>query len=102
MKRFLFDFTLDAAGGPGQVFSPAMEKHYKIELGEHDLGQLLDGLEIRADSWRRTAVYQRTGDLPEGEFFIIEECSDEEEADELAARYESIIKSIQNQMDAQP
>ena len=79
-----------------------MEKHYKIELGEDDLGQLLDGLEIRAESWRRTAEYLRTGDLPEGEFFLIEECRDEEEADELAARYESIIKNIQIQMEAQP
>ncbi|NQX00587.1 hypothetical protein HQ447_07985 [bacterium] len=79
-----------------------MAKHYKIELDEHDLGQLLDGLEIRAESWRRTAEYLRTGDLPEGELFLIEECSDEDEADEIAARYEAIIKNIQKQMEDQP
>ncbi len=79
-----------------------MIKTYRIELDEHDLGQLLDGLEIRAESWRRTAEYLRAGELPDGEFFVIEECSDEEEAEELAARYTAIIKSIQNQMEAQP
>lgn len=86
---------------PGQVFLPAMAKHYQIEMDEDDWGQLLDGLEIRAESWRRTAGYLRTGETPVGEPFMIEECSDEDEAEELAARYESIIKSIQTQMEAQ-
>jgi len=40
--------------------------------------------------------------MPDGELFLIEECGDEEEADELAARYESILKNIQCQMEAQP
>lgn len=79
-----------------------MEKLYQIKLAEHDWGQILDGLKIRAESWRRTAEYLRIGDLPEGEFFIIEECSDEEEADGLAARYEEIIKNIKGQMESQP
>lgn len=78
-----------------------MAKKYRIELDEHDLGQLLDGLEIRAESWKRTAEYLRSGDMPEGEPFVIEECSDEEEADEIAAHYEAIIKNIQSQMEAQ-
>ena len=79
-----------------------MAKHYRIELDEHDLGQLLDGLEIRAESWRRTAEYLRTEEMPDGEFFIIEECSDEEEADGLAARYEGIVQNIKGQMEKQP
>jgi hypothetical protein len=78
-----------------------MAKRFQIELDEHDWGQLLDGLEIRAESWRRTAEYLRTGDMPEGELFLIEECSDEEEADGTAAHYEAIIKNIQSQMEAQ-
>ncbi len=78
-----------------------MAKHYRIELDKDDLAQLLDGLEIRAESWRRTAEYMRTGELPEGELFIIEECSDAEEADWLSNHYESIIESIQRQMEAQ-
>ena len=78
-----------------------MAKHYRIELDEQDWGQLLDGLEIRAESWRRTAEYLRTGVMPDGELFLIEECGDEEEADEVATHYEAIITSIQKQMEAQ-
>ncbi len=79
-----------------------MEKFYQIKLGEHDWGQLLDGLEIRVESWRRTADYLRTGDMADGELFLIEDCSDEEEADGIAACYEAIIKNIRSQMEAQP
>jgi hypothetical protein len=39
--------------------------------------------------------------MPDGELFLIEECSDEDEADGLAAWYEAIIKNIQSQMEAQ-
>jgi hypothetical protein len=80
-----------------------MTKTYRIELDEHDLGQLLDGLEIRAESWKRTAEYLRAGDMPDdGELFMIEECSDEDEAEGMAAHFEAIIKNIQSQMEAQP
>lgn len=89
-------------GEPGQVFLPVMVKRYRIELDEQEWGQLLDGLECRAESWRRTAKYLRTEELPDGEFFVIEECRDEDEAEELAAHYEAIIKNIQSQMDVQP
>ena len=78
-----------------------MAKHYKIELGADDLGQLLDGLEIRAESWRRTATYLRTGDTPDGSFFTIEECSDEGEAVGIASHYEAIIGKICKQMEEQ-
>ena len=78
-----------------------MAKKYRFELDEHDVGQLLDSLEIRAESWRRTAEYMRTGGMPEDELFIIEECRDAEEADGLASHYVSILESIQRQMEAQ-
>lgn len=79
-----------------------MERFYQIKLGEDDWGQVLDGLEIRAESWKRTADYLRTGEMPDGELFLIEDCYDEEEADGLAARYQAIIKNIKGQMEAQP
>jgi len=79
-----------------------MAKRIQIDLDEHDWGQLLDGLEIRAESWRRTAEYLRTGDIPEGELFLIEECGNEEEADGIAARYEAIIRNILRQMEGRP
>ena len=78
-----------------------MANTYRIELDEHDLGQLLDGLRVRAESWRRTAEYLRTGGFPDGELFLIEECRDEGEAAELAARYEAIVRNIEGQMEAQ-
>jgi hypothetical protein len=95
------EFSLACRLQPGQVFLPRMAKTFQIELAEKDLGQVLDGLVIRAESWRRTAEYLRTGGMPDGELFLIEECSDEDEADGLAAWYEAIIKNIQSQMEAQ-
>ncbi len=95
------NYGLAHRGEPGQVFLPAMAKQYRIELDEQDWGQLLDGLEIRAESWRRTAQYLRTGDMPDGELFLIEECDGEEEAEEVAAHYEAIITNIQKQMEVQ-
>lgn len=74
---------------------------YTIRLDDFDLSQLLDGLETRAESWERTAQYLRTEQMPDGEFFLIEECSDPEEADHIAAHYRSIVTQIRQQMEAQ-
>jgi len=54
-----------------------MSKSYRIELNELDLGQLLDGLEARAEAWEKTANYHRTGISPRD--FIVEECNDADE-----------------------
>ena len=78
-----------------------MRNIYHIELDSLDLGQLLDGLESRAQSWERTAGYLRTETMPSGKFFIVEECSKREEADDIAAHYRSIIENIRQQMEAQ-
>lgn len=78
-----------------------MAKIYRIELGEQEVGLLLDGLEIREESWRHTADYMRTEEMPEDEFFIIEECHDAAEADEIAGNYHSIIENIRRQMEVQ-
>ncbi len=78
-----------------------MAKNYLIELDDLDLGQALDGLEMRAESWERTADYLRTETMPNGEFFIVEECSKPEEADDTARRYRSIINKIRTQMETQ-
>ena len=78
-----------------------MANTYRIELNDLDLGQLLDGLETRAESWERTAEYLRTETMPEGEVFVVEECSKPEEADDIAEHYRSIIDKIERQMEAQ-
>jgi len=79
-----------------------MAKIYRINLDGTDLGQLVDGLESRAESWERTAEYLRTETMPDGEFFLVEECSKLEEADDIAAHYRSIITKIREQMETQP
>lgn len=76
-----------------------MARTYCIELGELDLGQVLDALEVRADAWEKTACYHRTGSAPPD--FLIEDCSSEEEAERIANNYRSIISKIGKQMDAQ-
>jgi len=76
-----------------------MKKTYHIELSGHDLGQLLDGLEARADAWEKTADYHRTGHSPPD--FIIEECNDAHEADCIASHYRSIIAKIRKQQEEQ-
>jgi hypothetical protein len=49
----------------------------------------------------RTANCLRAGDQAEEEFFLIEECSDEDEAAEIAADYGRIIAKLVNQRDSQ-
>jgi hypothetical protein len=76
-----------------------MRQRYTIQLDSLDLGQLLDGLELRAESWERTAEYLRSGTV-EGDF-IVEECSKPEEADDIAAHYRGIVATIRQQVEAQ-
>ncbi len=76
-----------------------MSKTYRIELDSLDLGQLLDGLEARAEAWEKTAGYHRTGESPAD--FIVEECNDANEAENISAHYRSIIGKIREQQEAQ-
>lgn len=75
---------------------PNSRKIYRIELDSLDLGQLLDGLDARAEAWGKTAHYHRTGESPPD--FIVEECRDVEEADAIAAHFRLIIEKIEKQM----
>jgi len=49
-----------------------MAHTYRIELDDLDLRQLLDGLEVCAESWERTAEYLRSGYV-DGDY-TVEEC----------------------------
>ncbi|MFN6114771.1 MAG: hypothetical protein ACK46C_02710 [Flavobacteriales bacterium] len=73
-----------------------MEKDYVIRLNAFDLGQLLDGLEVRANAWRHTAEYLETGQFPVPDF-VMEECSEAFEARKLADHYERIIALVLEQ-----
>lgn len=70
---------------------------HTLRLDSTDIGQILDGLRCRADSWRNTAHYLESGHTSRDDF-IAEECSDADEARAIADHYERIIRSIENQL----
>ena len=76
-----------------------MAKTYLLRLDENDLGQILDGLEVRAAAWGKTAEYHRTGESPPG--FLVEECDDADEAAAIAQRYRDIMVNIASQREVQ-
>ena len=76
-----------------------MSKTYVLRLDDHDVGQLLDGLEARAEAWTKTADYHRNGTSPPD--FIVKECNDADEASRIATHYRSIIAKIQKQREEQ-
>ena len=72
----------------------------RIELDSVDLCQILDGLRIREESWRNTAIYLRDGYFPD-DSFVCEECDDEQEAESIADHYKRLISDIERQTDEQ-
>ena len=72
------------------------DKEYVIRLNAFDLGQLIDGLEARADAWRNTATYMTNGEAPTDDF-LAEECNDAEEAERLEKHYRRIIATVMEQ-----
>lgn len=77
-----------------------MGKTYTIRLEQNDLGQLLDGLRSRSSAWHDTAEYLESGSSPRDDF-IVEECSDAEEARAIGDHYDRIITTIETQLKAQ-
>jgi hypothetical protein len=71
---------------------------YRIILGEVDLGQVIDALEHRAQSWERTALKIRSGNMAHEEDLFMEECSGELEAEDIARHYQQIIRKIRTQV----
>lgn len=77
-----------------------MKHDIQIVLDQNDLGQLLDGLRIRAEAWSKTADYLESG-FNADDAFICEECSDSHEARRIAQHYERIISGIERQVENQ-
>src|ERR1051325_7429410 len=78
-----------------------MQNEIQLTLGGFEVGQFLDGLEIRAEAWRKTAAYLRDEDTGD-DFFLIEECSSADEADAIADDYTKIITKSRAQIENQP
>ena len=77
-----------------------MGKEFQINIDSLELGQILDGLRWRQESWKNTALFLRDGFFPD-EAFVCEECSDPNEAEKIADHYQRIIISIEQQVDEQ-
>ena len=101
MRRERAEITLAPSHTPGQVILPTMGKDCRITLSENELGQVLDGLEVRADAWEKTAVYLRSDGVPEDADFVIEECSSADEAGAIANQYRLIMRKITSQLETQ-
>ena len=69
-------------------------------MEENDLGQIIEGLQAREESWRKTADYFRSGYNPD-DSFVVEDCNDEHEADRIAQFYARIVRSLECQRDEQ-
>jgi hypothetical protein len=78
-----------------------MSKTFLLRLDDNDLGQILEGLQAREESWRRTADYFRSGYNPD-DSFAIEECNGEYEANQIALFYARIIRNLERQREEQP
>ena len=77
-----------------------MSKIYFLRLDDNDLGQIVEGLQVREESWRRTADYFRSGYNPDASF-VIEECNGEYEANQMALFYARILRNLERQRDEQ-
>lgn len=77
-----------------------MARQIRLTLDDGDVGQIMDGLEVRAASWRKTFRFLASGEPPEP-FFVAEECSDANEAKKIAEHYERLIETISAQMRTQ-
>lgn len=75
-------------------------KKFLLTLDANDLGQLLDGLRLRAEAWTKTTGCLESGCNPD-DTFICEECSDPREARQIAQHYERIIAEIERQIEGQ-
>jgi hypothetical protein len=91
---------LAAALKPGQVIMPTMGRQVLLNLDSVDVGQILDGLRSRQESWANTAIFLRDGYFPNNAF-VCEECSNPHEAQRIADYYQRIIESVERQTDAQ-
>jgi ethanolamine ammonia-lyase small subunit len=77
-----------------------MGKQLQIRLDRRDLGQLLDGLRARKESWEKTAEYLKS-DCVSDDSFVCEECNDASEAAAIADHYAKIISRIKQQVKQQ-
>ena len=79
---------------------PTMGKTFHLTIDGFDLGQILDGLRCRQESWANTAIFLHDEYFPD-DSLVCEECSDADEAQKIADHYQRIINAIERQVDEQ-
>jgi len=72
-----------------------MSENITLNLPSLAVGQILDGLYARVEIWEYTEEHLNTGLVREP--YLIEECSDPDEARHIADYYKEIIRSIEEQ-----
>ena len=75
-----------------------MDRIVTLKLPNLMVGQIIDGLQERKKIWLLTAEFMETGETKEP--CIIEECSDTNEAKNIAAYYGEIVNEIEKQLEA--
>ncbi len=70
-----------------------------IKLNSNEAGQLIDALESRCEAYRKTAGYFRGEN--DGSDFLIEDVTDEQEAENLYEIYRGLIEKIRGQLSQQ-
>ena len=73
-----------------------MKKEVQLRLSDIEAGQVMDGLEMRAEAYERTAAYLSGHDS--GEFFVIEEANDADEAVKIGQFYRRILEKMNRQL----
>jgi hypothetical protein len=80
--------------------TPKSGKLVPLVLDELDLGQAMDGIEIRAEAYERTAAYLDGDEEDDADDpFIIEEVNDADEARAIAEHYRHIHDELERQWD---
>jgi len=74
-----------------------MTTNHTITLSTVDIFQIIDALNLRADSYKHTARYL-SGKATENENLPLEECNDQFEAQEIAKHFGNITETIESQL----
>lgn len=78
-----------------QTTQPVEPTRASLNITDHDLGQLIDGLNTLIDDWTATATYMETGEVQTDA--NVRECSSADEATRIAAHYTRIRDSLRPQ-----
>jgi len=73
-----------------------MDKKVVLSLSRLAVGQILDALRQRLETWEYTEEYLNTGYVHEP--YCIEECSSPDEARRIADYYHQVIQSVETQV----